>query len=32
MTEQNPSQAVLHASRFPKSLWGEAVNHIVWLT
>ena len=24
-------QALLHASRLPKFLWGEAAHHVVWL-
>lgn len=25
------TRAVLHASRLPKSLWAEAISHVVWL-
>ena len=24
-------RTLLHSSKFPKNLWGEAINHVVWL-
>jgi hypothetical protein len=23
--------ALLHSSKLPKNLWGEAINHVIWL-
>ena len=25
------THALLHASKLPKNLWGEAINHVIWL-